>query len=119
MKKTILICHNELGIRESLRLILEEKYDLKLAKDGNDCLKELLVDSQIEAVIMATKLPRMNCLAVLKQIKTANPEAKVIVVTNYRHVEAAEEAIRRGARDCIIEPFSSKDVLETVAKTLK
>jgi DNA-binding NtrC family response regulator len=119
MKKSILICHSEFGERESLRLILEGKYNLKAVENGNDCLEELLANSQIEGVLIGVKMPKINSLGVLKQIKNANPKAKVIMIANYQHIKTAEEAVKRGASDYIIEPFSSKDVLEKVEKILE
>lgn len=118
-KCKILICDDELGVRESLKLILEEKYDVAMVEDGNECLKQVLANAQIEAVLIDIKMPRINGLEVLKQIKTANPKVKVIVVTGYRCVETAEEAIRLGASDYVIKPFASKDILDAVAKALK
>lgn len=115
----ILICDDELGVRESLKLILEEKYDISTVEDGNECLKQVLTDSQIEAVLIDIKMPRINGLEVLKQIKSANPKVKVIVVTGYRLVETAQEAIKCGASDYIIKPFAGKDILMAVEKALK
>jgi len=119
MKSKILICDDELGVRESLKLILEEKYDLTEACDGAECLKVLKDNPQIAAVLIDIKMPRINGLEVLKQIKSANPKVKVIVVTGYRSVETAQEAINRGASDYVIKPFAGKDILDAVEKALK
>ena len=118
VKKIILICHNEPGIRESLRLILEEKYDLKVTDDSDGCLKDLLF-SQIDVLIMALNMPKIDSLEILKQMKSANSGTKVIFTTNYQHVDAAEGAVKQGASDYIVEPFCSKDILEAVEKILK
>ena len=104
MKKKILIVDDEEGVRESLKLILEEKYDLTLASDGNECLKSLKANPQIELVLMDIKMPRMNGLEVLRQIKSLNPQMNVVIVTGYRSVETAQEAIKMGAGDYIIKP---------------
>lgn len=118
MKKKILIVDDEEGVRESLKLILEEKYDLTLATNGSECLKSLKADPQIELVLMDIKMPRMNGLETLRQIKSLNPQMKVIIVTGYRSVETAQEAIKMGAGDYVIKPFASKDIIEAVAKYL-
>ena len=117
-KKRILIVDDEEGVRESLKLILGEKYDLALAADGNECLKSLKSEPNIALVLMDIKMPRVNGLEVLRQIKSLNPQMKVIIVTGYRSVETAQEAIKMGAGDYVIKPFSSKDILGAVAKYL-
>jgi DNA-binding NtrC family response regulator len=117
-KKKILVCDDEEGVRESMKLILEDKYDLALATDGNECLNSLKSDPDIALVLMDIKMPRMNGLEVLKKIKVQNPQMNVIIVTGYRSVETAQEAIKVGAGDYVIKPFASKDILEAVAKYL-
>ena len=51
-KKRILICDDEEGIRESLKLILEKDYDLVFAKNGNECLSALKNKSSISLVLL-------------------------------------------------------------------
>ena len=119
MKPKVLIVDDEIGVRESLKLILGEKYDLTEACDGAECLKRLKENPQIDLVLIDIKMPKANGLDVLRQIKTVNPEMKIIVVTGYRSVDTAQEAINRGASDYVVKPFASKDILEAVEKALK
>ena len=118
MKQKILVLDDELGVRESLNLILEEKYDVTLVEEPERCLRELAKDPAISVVILDIKMPRINGLEILKQIKKLNPEIKVIMITGYKIVQIAQEALKFGACEYIIKPFSSKDVLDAVEKCL-
>ncbi|HOX54044.1 MAG: response regulator [Candidatus Omnitrophica bacterium] len=116
-KYKILICDDELGIRESLKLILEKDYEIIEATNGKDCL-ENLKNNPVDLILMDIKMPKASGLDILKEIKSINPAIKVIMITGYKSVETATEAIRAGASDYIVKPFSSKDVLEAIRKIL-
>jgi len=118
MKFKIMICDDELGIRESLKLILEKDYEIAEATNGKECLENLKTNPT-DLILMDIKMPKDSGLEILKQIKLINPAIKVIMVTGYKSVETATEAIKAGASDYIVKPFASKDILETVKKILK
>lgn len=112
-KKKILICDDEEGIRESLRLILEENYDLDFAITGIEALEKAKKESP-DIVILDIKMPKMNGLDTLKEIKKVSPNTKVIIASGYKSTETAQEAVKLGASDYIIKPFDSKELLKKV-----
>ena len=114
MAKKVLICDDEEGIRESLKLILSDHYDLILTEDGKQCLECLEKAKDIEVVLVDIKMPKINGLDILKQIKEKYPKKKVVVVTGYKSVETATEAVKRGASGYIVKPFKSEEILEMV-----
>ena len=114
----ILICDDEEGIRESLKLILSDHYELILTKDGPQCLDCLEKSKDIGLVLMDIKMPRVNGLDVLKAIKQKFPKLNVIIVTGYKSVETAAEAVRLGASGYIVKPFKSEEILATVKSLL-
>ena len=118
MKKRILIVDDEEGIRESLKLILGEKYELLLATSSKECLSYIKNENDINLVLLDIKMPKVDGLEILKQLKEINPDIKVIMVTGYKSVETATEAIKAGASDYIVKPFNSSDILEAVDKNL-
>jgi len=117
-KPKILICDDELGIRESLKLILEKDYDVSEVMNGQQCL-ECIKNNDFDLILMDIKMPKASGLEILKRIKSVNPKLKIIMVTGYKSVETAAEAIQAGACDYIVKPFSSKDVLEAIEALLK
>ena len=115
----ILICDDEEGVRESLKLILEDNYDLLFAANGPECLKQVKSSGKIDLVMLDIKMPHVDGLEVLKQIKAARPDIKIIMVTGYRSSETAMDAVKYGVAEYIIKPFESREILDAVKKTLK
>ena len=115
----ILIVDDEEGIRESLKLILADHYNLILTEDGEQALEVLENSSDIALVLMDIKMPGQNGLETLEAMKEKYPDLKVIIVTGYKSVETATEAVRLGASGYIVKPFKSDEVLATVRSVLK
>lgn len=112
----ILICDDEEGIRESLKLILGDHYDLISVDSGEQCLDCLDNDKSIGLVLLDIKMPKVNGLEILKAIKEKNADLHVIIVTGYKSVETASEATALGASGYIVKPFKSDEILTAVGK---
>lgn len=112
-RDTVLVCDDDYAVREAYKLILGEHYDLKLAASGRDAIK-LLKRQSVKVMILDLKMPELDGLAVLKQVKEASPTTRVIISTGYRSVETAQEATRLGCRDYLMKPFNPQDVLGAV-----
>ncbi len=117
--KKILICDDEEGIRESLKLILSDHYDLIAVDSGEQCLKCLEDDKNIGLVLLDIKMPKINGLEALKSIKEKNSNLGVIMITGYKSVETASEAAALGASGYIVKPFKSDEILESVGKNIE
>ena len=116
--KRILICDDEVGIRESLNLILKDDYELSFCNNGSECLECLAAGQKIDLILLDIKMPELSGLDILKRIKEKSPNLKVIIITGYKSVETASEAIKSGAVDYIVKPFSSKDILKSVERNI-
>lgn len=116
MSKKILIVDDEEGVRESLKLILGEQYDLILTEDGTQALDCLKNAPDIGLVLMDIKMPKMNGLEVLAEMKKEYPKLSVILITGYKSVETAAEAVKLGACGYIVKPFKSDEILKAVRK---
>lgn len=117
-KKKILICDDELGIRESLSLILKDDYDLSFCNNGSECLDCLTAGQKFDLILLDIKMPKMNGLDILKKIKEKSPNQNVIIITGYRSIETASEAVKVGAVDYIVKPFAAKDILKSVERNV-
>ena len=117
-KPRILICDDEEGIRESLNLILKDKYRLLFAKNGEECLNTLSKEKGIPLVLIDIKMPKQNGIEITKEIKRLHPEIKIIVVTGYASAEIAAEATSAGADDYIVKPFESAQIDKIVTRNL-
>jgi DNA-binding NtrC family response regulator len=117
-KEKILICDDEEGVRESLKLILSEKYDIVSVKNGEEATEKLKSLPNIKIALLDIKMPKQNGIDILKEIR-ATSNIPVIIITGYHSVETACEALRHGASDYIIKPFESKVVLSAIEKVIQ
>ena len=112
------MCDDEEGIRESFKLVLSDSYHLKFVNNGLQAI-DLLKTFTPDVILLDIKMPKINGIEVLKQIKKLKRKLPVIIVTGYQSVETAQEALKNGASDYIPKPFESKQVLRAVTDILK
>ena len=114
----ILICDDEEGIRESLKVILADHYNLIAVDSGEMALETLSHSKDIKLMLLDIKMPKHNGLDILHESKKKYPHLKIIMVTGYKSVETASEAAKLGAIGYIVKPFKSQEILETVKKNI-
>jgi len=115
----VLICDDEEGVRESLKIILGDHYNLILVESGDMALEVLSHSKDIKVMLLDIKMPKTSGLDALQEIKKKYPHLKIIMVTGYKSVETAAEASRLGATGYIVKPFKSQEILDTVRKNLE
>jgi two-component system, NtrC family, response regulator AtoC len=115
----ILVVDDELGLRQTLTLILKaEGHELRAACDGTDALEQL-ARSPADIVLCDVRMPSMDGLTFLDQYKAGGGRALVVMMSAYGDDEAAVEAIRRGAYDFIAKPFRADQVLLVLRKAIE
>lgn len=117
MKKKIIICEDNEGVRESFKLILKGEYTLFFAKEAKQAIG-LLKSEKPDLVLMDIKLPKMDGIAALKEIKNIDPSIPVVMITGYKSTETAKLATKHGAFDYITKPLNSDEVRSVVEKAL-
>jgi len=115
--QTILIVDDDKSIRYSLKRMLEEKYSILTAHNGEEALERIKENSP-DLIIMDIKMPGRNGIDVLKEIKTIDPKSLVIMMTAYGTTETAIEAMKFGAFDYILKPFPILQMKELVEKAI-
>jgi DNA-binding NtrC family response regulator len=101
---TVLVVDDELAVRESIRMILEyEKYAVKFAKDGRAALETLGAGS-VDLVLLDIKMPGMDGIEVLQEIRRQWPLVPVIMISGHGTGETASEAGRLGAYEFLPKP---------------
>ena len=115
--RSILIVDDELGVRESLKMILKPIYSVYTAADGEEAL-QCLQKEKIDLVTLDLKMPGLSGFEVLREIKKNYPSIEVIIITAYGTGENAMETIRYGA-EFITKPFNVPDILISLNKSLK
>ncbi len=103
--KKVLVVDDEESIRWALSKALErEGYRVVLAADGADGLKRA-TEPGIDLVLMDIKMPGSDGLETLTRIKEVRPDLPVIIMTAFGTLQAAVQAMKRGAYDYITKPF--------------
>ena len=117
-KHKILICDDSEGVRESLKLILKDEYELLFACDGNEAVRVTETESP-ELVLLDIKMPGPNGIETSKQIKKIKPKTKILIVTGYQYANTTQNAAQNGIIDYIIKPFEPEALKQTVKRILK
>ena len=117
-KGTILIVDDEVGPRESLRMILKPIYEVYTVGDGHEALR-CIHEKSIDLVTLDLKMPGLSGIEVLREIKKFQPDIEVIVITGYGTLNNAQEAIKFGAGDFISKPFNVADIIAIVSKSFE
>ena len=115
----ILIVDDEPLIRWSLNERLErEGFEVVLAETGNEGLRKM-EDESPRAVFLDIRLPDMDGMALLSNIKERDPGVVVIMITAYGNVETAVKAMKLGAHDYVNKPFNLDEVVLILNKALE
>jgi len=113
----ILVVDDEVGPRESLRMILKPSYDIATADSGDTALKTLEAFSP-DLVFMDIKMPKMDGIELLRRIKAIDPTIEAVMITAYASLDTVKNALTHGAFEYLIKPFSRTDLEETVRRAL-
>jgi DNA-binding NtrC family response regulator len=115
----ILIVDDEDGMRRLLsRVLTREGYDTVAVGSGAEALR-LVASERFDLVVTDIKMPEMDGLELLAELKEYEPSLLVIVITAYGTIENAVQALRSGAYDYIAKPFENDEIRLTVAKALE
>src|SRR5271166_3436821 len=115
---TLLIVEDEAKMRRLLELNLaEEGYTVLTAADAEAGLN-ILRQEKIDLIVTDLKLPGMNGLEFLQAVKRTNATLPVVVMTAYGTVETAVEAMKAGASDYVLKPFSLSEMRMVIHKEL-
>jgi len=119
MKNKILIVDDEKLMRVSLEdKLTKEGYAVTSLSNAVEGVK-LLQSTNFDAVITDLRLPKMDGIDFLREIKKASPDTVVIIMTAYGSIENAVTAMKEGAYDYVTKPFSLEELIVKLQKALK
>jgi PAS domain S-box-containing protein len=113
----ILVVDDEIGPRESLRMILKPSYEIATADSGETALRTLPAFNP-DLVFMDIKMPKMDGIELLQRIKAVDPTIEAVMITAYASLDTVKNALTHGAFEYLIKPFSRTDLEETVRRAL-
>jgi DNA-binding NtrC family response regulator len=110
----ILLVDDEVPFVETMTKRLNKRQLMVLpAYSGREALEEL-ENNAVDVVILDVKMPGMDGIETLREIKKAHPLVEVIMLTGHATVETAVEGMRLGAFDYLLKPCEIEELLAKV-----
>lgn len=118
-RKTILLVEDTPSLARLYQQYLEkEDLDITSAGTGKEALA-ILDKSPPDVLLLDLRLPDMDGLEILKEIKSQDMPTEVVVITAHGSVNVAVDAMRAGAYDFLVKPFNAERLLVTVQNAVK
>jgi len=114
----VLVIDDEIGPRESLRMLLKPSYQVHTA-DSVERGLQLLTEKKPDAIVMDIRMPGMTGIEGLRRIRQIDPHLSVIMLTGFGALETAKEALRLGANDYISKPFDAREMQEVISRNVE
>lgn len=114
----ILVIDDEMGPRESLRMLLKPNYQVHTA-DSVEAGIRLLREKKPDAVISDIRMPGTSGIEGLRRIREIDPHVAVIMLTGFGALETAQEALRLGANDYISKPFDAVEMRDVISRNVE
>lgn len=116
----ILVADDEPNMRDALELALSRMgFTVILAGDGEEAVTKLHGSEDFRLLVTDVNMPKMNGIDVLREAGRLRPGMPVIVITGFGTIQNAVEAMKSGAADYIVKPFSADALEAAVAKNLE
>ncbi|MEK6711319.1 MAG: sigma-54 dependent transcriptional regulator [Nitrospinota bacterium] len=115
----IMVVDDKRGSREALeKMIAKEGFRVSLAHDAETAL-EMLEREPASVVLTDLRMPGMDGIRLLKEIKRRTPRTEVILISGVGTVESAVEAMREGAYDFLTKPLERVVVRKAIEKAVE
>lgn len=115
----ILFVDDELYMRKIITKILEtEGHQVFCATDGKEGINRYQ-QLKPDLIILDYKLPDIDGICVLREIKSRDDEAKIIMLTAHGNIKNAVQAMKMGAYDYLTKPFENNELLKLVTESVK
>ena len=117
--KKILVVDDESLMRDFLEETLSRAgYDVDTVPNGNKALN-MIGDNSFDLILSDMKMPGISGIELLERLHNENPDIRFIMMTAYGTIETAVEAMKLGAFDYIMKPFSADEIEILVKKAFE
>ncbi|MDO9209506.1 MAG: sigma-54 dependent transcriptional regulator [Deltaproteobacteria bacterium] len=117
MKPRILIVDDEIRMQRIFEINFSPKYEVLTCGDGEEAL-QVVKTKDVTLMVTDLKMPRMNGMTLLQEVRQIHPELPIIITTAYGTVEGAVQAMKEGAVDYILKPIKMDEMELLIEKTL-
>jgi two-component system, OmpR family, response regulator MprA len=116
---TVMVVDDEPAVRAALERALRiERYDVRLAGDGNEALA-LLADRSPDAIVLDVAMPEVDGLEVCRRLRAAGDRTPVLMLTARDAVDDRVAGLDAGADDYLVKPFALEELLARVRALLR
>jgi DNA-binding NtrC family response regulator len=109
MKEKLLIIDDDRVFCELLKKHFEEEYAVADFTDPEEAVKYIR-ENYVDVVLTDLSMPKLDGIEILKIVKSESSTTDVVIMTAYAKVDTAVEAMKRGAYDYIIKPFTTDEI---------
>ena len=114
-KPFLMLVDDEVSFIETMAKRLQKReLEVILATSGEEALKHLARHRNLDVIVVDVKMPGMNGLAVLKEVKKQFPLIEVIMLTGHGTIESAIEGMKAGAFDYLMKPCEIEQLVAKV-----
>jgi DNA-binding NtrC family response regulator len=118
MEKILIVDDNE-SLRYTLENVLEEAgFSTKAVEDGPKAIEEAKTKAY-DLIICDMKLPKMDGMQILKEIRKVDPDVPFVILTAFGDIKNAVDAMKKGATDYLTKPFDNESMVMTIRKALE
>lgn len=118
-KHTILLVDDEMSIRETMKIFLEDRgYKVLTASNGFEAL-DYIKEYMIDILITDLRMPKMDGIELMKKAFEVDSNIEVIFISAYTDIKKAVEAIKLGAYDYITKSFTVDELVHIIEKALE
>ena len=115
----LLIVDDDASFRRVLEFKLQQRGYQATAVDGGRGALKLLAENSYDLLLSDVRMPDMDGLELLAQVKSLHPALKVILITAHANIPQAVQAVKLGAYDYLTKPFDDEELFLAVERALK
>jgi len=110
----VLLVDDEASFTASMQKVLSRRgFDVKVASDGLSALP-LIAGEQFDVVVLDIKMPGMDGIQVLKEIRRFSPDIHVILLTGHYSSNEEEATLKQGAYAYLLKPYPILDLINLI-----
>jgi signal transduction histidine kinase len=115
-RPAVLVVDDEYGPRESIAFSLASEFDVETSERGQDALRRLK-ERQFSVVLLDIRMPEMDGIRLLEEIRKSDKEISVIMLTGYGTLATAQQALVWGANQYLRKPPDIHELLKVVRES--
>ncbi len=119
-KKRVVIAEDHKILREGLRSLLSTSDELDVVGEAGDGMSAIRVIKQLDPdlVLLDLNMPKMNGIAVIKEIKQSCPQTRILALTMYRKEEYILEVFKSGGDGYCLKSSGHEDLMMAIRAVL-